>query len=80
MRYADDCNIYVRSQRAGERVMESIEQFLTERLKLRVNKAKSAVAKPSVRKFLGFSFTSGTQPRRRIASQSLDRFEAESGN
>ena len=59
VRYADDCNIYVRSQRAGERVMASIEQFLAKRLKLKVNKAKSAVAKPSVRKFLGFSFTGG---------------------
>ena len=59
VRYADDCNIYVRSQRAGERVMASIERFLAKRLKLKVNKAKSAVAKPSVRKFLGFSFTSG---------------------
>ena len=76
VRYADDCNIYVRSQRAGERVMESIEQFLTKRLKLRVNKAKSAVAKPSVRKFLGFSFTSGKQPRRRIAPQAIDRLKA----
>jgi RNA-directed DNA polymerase len=46
------------SQRAGERVRESIEQFLAKRLKLKVNKAKSAVAKPSVRKFLGFSFGS----------------------
>ena len=69
VRYADDCNIYVRSQRAGERVMASIEQFLAKRLKLKVNKAKSAVAKPSVRKFLGFSFTGGKQPRRRIAPQ-----------
>jgi RNA-directed DNA polymerase len=76
VRYADDCNIYVRSQRAGERVMESIEQFLTKRLKLRVNKAKSAVAKPHVRKFLGFSFTSGKQPRRRIAPQAIDRLKA----
>ena len=59
VRYADDCNIYVRSQRAGERVMAGIEKFLAKRLKLKVNKAKSAVAKPSVRKFLGFSFTSG---------------------
>ena len=59
VRYADDCNIYVRSQRAGERVMASIEKFLAKRLKLKVNKAKSAVAKPSVRKFLGFSFTGG---------------------
>jgi RNA-directed DNA polymerase len=76
VRYADDCNIYVRSQRAGERVMESIEQFLTKRLRLRVNKAKSAVAKPSVRKFLGFSFTGGSAPKRRIAPQAIDRFKA----
>jgi RNA-directed DNA polymerase len=76
VRYADDCNIYVRSQRAGERVMAGIEQFLTKRLRLKVNKAKSAVAKPSVRKFLGFSFTGGRQPRRRIASQAIDRLKA----
>src|SRR5712671_4098788 len=76
VRYADDCNIYVRSQRAGERVMESIEQFLAKRLKLRVNKAKSAVAKPSARKFLGFSFTGEKQPRRRIAPQAIDRCKA----
>ncbi len=76
VRYADDCNIYVRSQRAGERVMTSIERFLTKRLKLRVNKAKSAVAKPSVRKFLGFSFTDGKQPRRMIAPQAIGRFKA----
>ena len=76
VRYADDCNIYVRSQRAGERVMESIEQFLAKRLKLRVNKAKSAVAKPSARKFLSFSFTGEKQPRRRIAPQAIDRFKA----
>jgi RNA-directed DNA polymerase len=75
VRYADDCNIYVRSQRAGERVMASIEQFLAKRLKLKVNKAKSAVARPSVRKFLGFSFTSGRQPRRRIAPQAIARLE-----
>jgi len=47
VRYADDCNIYVRSQRGGERVMASIERFLTKRLKLKVNKAKSAVARPA---------------------------------
>jgi RNA-directed DNA polymerase len=76
VRYADDCNIYVRSRRAGERVMAGIEQFLTKRLKLKVNKAKSAVAKPSVRKFLGFSFTGGREPRRRIAPQALARFKA----
>jgi len=76
VRYADDCNIYVRSQRAGERVMTGIEKFLEKRLRLKVNKAKSAVAKPSVRKFLGFSFTSGREPRRRIAPQAIARFKA----
>ena len=75
-RYADDCNIYVRSQRAGERVLASIERFLAKRLKLKINKAKSAVAKPNVRKFLGFSFTRGEQPRRRIAPQALARFKS----
>ena len=76
VRYADDCNIYVRSQRGGERVMASIERFLTKRLKLKVNKAKSAVARPVKRKFLGFSFTNRKQPRRRIASPSLARFRS----
>jgi len=76
VRYADDCNIYVRSQRAGERVMDGIEKFLAKRLKLRVNKAKSAVARPSVRKFLGFSYTGGREPRRRVAPQALTRFKA----
>jgi RNA-directed DNA polymerase len=76
VRYADDCNIYVRSQRAGERVMAGIERFLAKRLKLKINKAKSAVAKPSVRKFLGFSFTGGKKPRRRIAPQAIARFKA----
>ena len=76
VRYADDCNVYVRSQRAGERVMDSVEKFLTKRLKLKVNKAKSAVARPVKRKFLGFSFTNGKQPRRRIAPQSLARFRS----
>src|SRR6202790_3850360 len=76
VRYADDCNIYVRSQRAGERVMASIEAFLTKRLKLKVNKAKSAVARPVKRKFLGFSFTKEEQPRRRIAPQAIARLKA----
>jgi len=76
VRYADDCNIYVRSERAGERVMAGIEKFLAKRLKLKINKAKSAVAKPSVRKFLGFSFTRGEQPRRRIAPQAIARFKS----
>jgi RNA-directed DNA polymerase len=76
VRYADDCNIYVRSQKAGERVMAGIEKFLAKRLKLKINKAKSAVAKPSIRKFLGFSFTNGPQPRRRIAPQAIARCKA----
>ena len=60
VRYADDCNIYVRSERAGQRVLEGVTTFLTRRLKLRVNQEKSAVARPAARKFLGFSFTSGS--------------------
>lgn len=75
VRYADDCNIYVRSRRAGERVMRSISRFITGKLKLKVNQEKSAVARPAERKFLGFSFTSGKQPKRRIAPKSLLRFK-----
>ena len=75
VRYADDCNIYVRSRRAGERVMASVEHFLTHRLKLRVNTAKSAVDQPERRKFLGFSFKIGPVPKRRIAPAALDRFK-----
>ena len=59
VRYADDCNIYVRSRRAGERVMQNVTRFITGKLKLKVNESKSAVARPAERKFLGFSFTSG---------------------
>jgi RNA-directed DNA polymerase len=77
VRYADDCNVYVRSKRAGERVMESVSVFITRKLKLKVNEAKSAVAEPHERKFLGFSFTTGRNPgRRKIAPQSLERFRA----
>jgi RNA-directed DNA polymerase len=74
-RYADDSNIYVRSRRAGERVMESITRFITSRLKLKVNQQKSAVARPWERKFLGFSFTSAGVPKRRIAPHAVDRFK-----
>ena len=56
-RYADDCNIYVRSRRAGERVIASVSQFLTTKLRLKVNEAKSAVARPEERKFLGFTIS-----------------------
>lgn len=73
-RYADDCNIYVRSRRAGERVMQRVTRFLTTRLKLKVNEQKSAVARPWERKFLGFSFTAGKAPKRRIAPKVLLRF------
>jgi RNA-directed DNA polymerase len=75
VRYADDCNIYVRSARAGQRVMESVSRFITERLKLQVNQTKSAVAKPQRRKFLGFSFTWDREPKRRIAPKALARFK-----
>src|ERR671939_1476533 len=75
VRYADDGNIYVRSRRAGERVMAGVERFLARRLRLKVNTVKSAVALPWQRKFLGFSFTSGTS-RRRIAPQALARFKS----
>ena len=68
-------NIYVRSERAGERVMASISQYLTGKLKLRVNKEKSAVGKPQERKFLGFSFTGGVKPRRRIAPKAVLRLK-----
>ncbi len=74
-RYADDSNIYVRSRRAGERVMKSITRFITTKLKLRVNEQKSAVARPWERKFLGFSFTSGEDPKRRIAPKAILRFK-----
>ena len=75
VRYADDCNVYVRSRRAGERVMESVSSFITRKLKLMINEGKSAVARPWKRKFLGFSFTSNKVPKRRIAPQSLKRFK-----
>src|SRR6476661_3392676 len=75
VRYADDCNIYVRSERAGQRVMESISRFITQKLKLKVNEAKSAVARPQERKFLGFGFTAGPDIKRTIAPKSLERFK-----
>ena len=75
VRYADDCNIYVHSERAGQRVMSSVAQFITRRLKLKVNADKSAVARPGQRKFLGFSLTRGKEPKRRIAPKALQRFK-----
>ena len=73
-RYADDCNIYVGSERAGQRVMASVTRFITRRLKLKVNAAKSAVARPGERKFLGFSI-GGREAKRRIAPKALRRFK-----
>src|ERR1700722_1268342 len=75
VRYADDSNIYVRSQRAGQRVMKSVTRFITQELKLKVNETKSAVSQPQERKFLGFSFTASPEAKRVIAPQALDRFK-----
>jgi RNA-directed DNA polymerase len=75
-RFADDCNIYVKSERAGQRVMQSVSRFITDKLKLKVNLQKSAVGKPQERKFLGFSFTSiASGLKRRIAPKAINRFK-----
>jgi RNA-directed DNA polymerase len=74
VRYADDCNIYVRSERSGQRVLESVSRFLTRKLRLQVNATKSAVGRPSSRKFLGFTLSDGAEPKRCIAQSSLKRF------
>lgn len=74
VRYADDCNIYVRSERAAIRVMASVTRFIEKRLKLRVNTNKSASDRPWRRAFLGFSVTAGDHPRRTIAPKALKRF------
>jgi RNA-directed DNA polymerase len=75
VRYADDCNVYVRSERAGKRVMESIEAFISGKLKLKVNSEKSAVARPSERKFLGFTFARWNLRLRQIAPKAIARFK-----
>lgn len=74
--YADDCNIYVRSRRAGERVMASVCRFLAVELRLKVNESKSAVARPEERKFLGFTITNDGSERQ-IATKALDRFKTQ---
>jgi RNA-directed DNA polymerase len=76
VRYADDCNIYVKTKRAGERVKASVTQFIENKLKLKVNQAKSAVDRPWKRKFLGFSFSANKEPKVRIAEQSLQKAKA----
>jgi group II intron reverse transcriptase/maturase len=73
-RYADDCNVYVGSRAAGERVMRTLTRFLKEHLRLSVNLTKSAVDRPWTRKFLGFSFTSQRVSRIKAAPQSVERF------
>ena len=75
-RYADDCNVYVRSEAAGERVMASLERFLTKRLRLKINREKSAVARPWNRKFLGYSVTPHHKTKLRVAPTSVKRLKA----
>ena len=73
--HADDCNIHVRSRKAGERVMASCREFLETRLRLKVNEEKSAVARPWTRKFLGYSVTSNRKPKLRLAAESVKRLK-----
>ena len=75
VRYADDCNIYVKSQRAGERTMKSVQKFIEKKLRLKVNELKSAVDRPWKRKFLSFSFTSHKESKIRIAKIALERMK-----
>jgi RNA-directed DNA polymerase len=75
VRYADDCNIYVRSRRAGERVLDTLERFLRKRLRLVVNREKSAVDRPWKRKFLGYTFTTHFQPKLQVAPESVKRLQ-----
>ncbi|NOY45126.1 MAG: group II intron reverse transcriptase/maturase [Deltaproteobacteria bacterium] len=76
VRYADDCNVYVKSRAAGERVLESLERFLAKRLRLRVNREKSAVGRPWERKFLGYSLTVHKEPKRKVSGESVKRLKA----
>jgi RNA-directed DNA polymerase len=75
-RYADDCNIYVRTKQAGERVMDSVTGFLEKRLRLQVNREKSAVGRPWERKFLGYTMTWNKEPRLKVAETSAKRLKA----
>ena len=76
MRYADDCNVYVGSQCAGERVMTSLERFLTKRLRLKVNREKSAVGRPWQRKFLGYGMSAHAEPKLKVGRGSVARLKA----
>jgi len=75
VRYADDCNIYVKSKRAGERTIASVQRFVEGTLRLKVNESKSAVDRPWNRKFLGFSFSHHKEPKVRVAKTSLQRMK-----
>lgn len=77
VRYADDCNIYVKSERAGQRVMESVTRFIEDKLRLKVNQSKSSVVRPCETQFLGFSFTPNwfKEARTRVSSKSIRRFK-----
>ena len=75
VRYADDCNIYVRSEKAGRRVMQSLTRFIEERLKLQINAEKSAVARPWHRSFLGFTVKDDPAFRRCVADKAVARFK-----
>ena len=75
VRYADDCNIYVRSKAAGERVLTSVERFLAKRLRLHINREKSCVARPWVRKFLGYSVTWNRSTRLRVSPAAVHRLK-----
>ncbi|MFC9543024.1 group II intron reverse transcriptase/maturase, partial [Lysinibacillus sp. NPDC056959] len=75
VRYADDCNIYVKSKRAGERTITSVQRFIEGTLRLKVNESKSAVDRPWNRKFLGFSFSHHKEPKVRVAKTSLERMK-----
>ena len=72
-RYAADANVYVGSRRAGERVMQTLERFVSKRLRLRVNRDKSAVDRPWKRKFLGYTMTVERTPRLKVAAESESR-------
>jgi group II intron reverse transcriptase/maturase len=72
-RYADDCNVYVKSEKAGQRVFESVKKCIEEKLKLKVNREKSAVDRPHKRKFLGYSFTWHKQPKLRVPKESITK-------
>lgn len=75
VRYADDCNVYVKSKAAGERVLDSLERFLAKRLRLKVNRSKSAVDRPWNRKFLGYSFTTHHRAKLKVAPESVKRLK-----